>query len=141
MKPIDLSQIDFTEVPFKAPHYIVRGLRSTAKFTWNNTAFIRIWLKPYYHKLKPHLRTRYAYAVYFFLIWATFIDQYTIIQRISLNFKSHELERKIELKQAEVESNRKQIYELRTNATTLEKFAREHYLMHRQGEEIFVVEK
>ena len=141
MKRIDLSHIDFAEAPFKAPHFFARLAKSTASFIWTNTAFVRSWLKPYYLMLKPHLRTKYAYAVYFFLIWATFIDQYTIIQRISLNFKSHALVKKIELKQAEVESNRKQIYELRTDATTLEKFAREHYLMHYPGEEVFVIEK
>lgn len=141
MKRVDLSGIDIADVTFKAPHYIVRTSKRLAQFLWRNTAFIRRWLKPYYIKLQPHLRTRYAYAVYFFLVWVTFIDQYTIIQRISLNFKSAELKRKIEAKQAEVESNRKQIYELRTNATTLEKFAREHYLMHRPGEEVYVIEK
>ncbi len=141
LKQINLSEIDITEVPFKAPSFIMRCTKRLMNFVWRNTAFIRTWLKPYYLKLKPHLRTRYAYAVYFFLVWATFIDQYTIIQRISLYFKLNKLEKKIELKKAEVELNRKQIYELKTNATTLEKFAREHYLMHRPGEVVFVVEK
>ena len=98
-------------------------------------------LAPLIEKYKVHLTSRYAYAIYIFLVWVTFIDQYTIIQRISLYFKINAVEKRIEEKALEVEANRRKIYELRTNATTLEKFARENYLMHRPGEEVFVVEK
>lgn len=115
-------------------------MKASQKKIWTNTAFIRSWLKPYYLKVEPHLNTRYAYAFYVFIIWVTLIDQYTIIQRISLKFQNKKIEKKIEIKKLEVESNRKQIYELKTNTTTLEKFAREHYYMHRPGEEVFILE-
>ncbi len=136
-----IENIRLTTAFFKAPHYLFRFQKWLRKTLWARTAFIREWLKPYYIKAKPHLNTRYAYALYVFLVWITLIDQYTIIQRISLNFQNKKIEEKIELKRLEVESNRKQIYELKTNTTTLEKFAREHYYMHRPGEEVFILEE
>ena len=140
MKPNILENIRFSDSFFKAPHYFYRFMKASQKKIWTNTAFIRSWLKPYYLKVEPYLNTRYAYAFYVFIIWVTLIDQYTIIQRISLKFQNKKIEKKIEIKKLEVESNRKQIYELKTNTTTLEKFAREHYYMHRPGEEVFILE-
>lgn len=135
------NQLDLTEAVFKLPSLLARvGRWLSIVFRMIGRLLGRI-VEPLLVKYRPHLTTRYAYAIYIFLVWVTFIDQYTIIQRISLYFKINAVEKRIEEKQLEVEANRRKIYELRTNATTLEKFARENYLMHRAGEEVFVVEE
>ncbi len=141
MRQSYFGNIRISEAFFKAPQYLYLFQKWLRHTIWANTAFIRDWLNPYYIQAKPHLNTRYAYAFYVFLVWITLIDQYTVVQRISLIFQNRKIEKKIELKSLEVESNRKQIYELKTNTTTLEKFAREHYYMHRPGEEVFILKE
>lgn len=138
---MEKDQLDLSEAVFKLPSLINRVGRWFGFVLKRIGYFLGRLLAPLIDKYKMHLTSRYAYAIYIFLIWITFIDQYTIIQRISLYFKINAVEKRIEEKALEVEANRRKIYELRTNATTLEKFARENYLMHRPGEEVFVVEK
>lgn len=74
-----------------------------------------------------------------FLIWITFLDSNNLVSRFSLTSKLNNLEREkkfYERKIREVEKDQKELFG--TNET-LEKFAREKYLMKKETEDVFVV--
>jgi cell division protein FtsB len=74
-----------------------------------------------------------------FLIWITFLDSNNLIARISLTSKLNNLEDEksfYEEKIREVEKDRQELFG--TNET-LEKFAREKYLMKKETEDVFIV--
>lgn len=74
-----------------------------------------------------------------FLIWITFLDSNNLVSRFSLTSKLNNLEREKEFyerKIGEVEKDQKELFG--TNET-LEKFAREKYLMKKETEDVFIV--
>lgn len=82
---------------------------------------------------------RYAIVFGFFLLWMTFFDRNSFIYRISLTGDINELEESIEEHETRIRDLRIQKEDLFGNAQNLEKFAREKYLMKKDGEDIFVI--
>jgi len=90
-------------------------------------------------RLPKIFRNFYFLTGVLFLIWITFLDSNNLIARISLTSKLNNLEDEksfYEEKIREVEKDRQELFG--TNET-LEKFAREKYLMKKETEDVFIV--
>jgi cell division protein FtsB len=74
-----------------------------------------------------------------FLMWMLFFDTNDLVSQYQLRKKVRDLEDKKEYFTEKIEAVNKDRRELMSNPQLLEKFAREKYLMKRQGEEVFIV--
>ncbi|MDV3308173.1 MAG: septum formation initiator family protein [Cyclobacteriaceae bacterium] len=74
-----------------------------------------------------------------FLVWITFLDSNNLIARFSLTSKLNGLEREKEFYERKIEEVAKDQQELFGTEETLEKYAREKYLMKRESEDVFVI--
>ena len=76
-----------------------------------------------------------------FVVWMLFLDINSYLIHHELNTEIEELEESIQYYRKEIESDEKKLEELTTDDKKLEKFAREQYWMHREGEQIFLIEQ
>jgi cell division protein FtsB len=74
-----------------------------------------------------------------FLVWITFLDSNNLIARFSLTSKLNGLEREKKFYERKIEEVAKDQKELFGTDETLEKYAREKYLMKRESEDVFVI--
>jgi len=87
------------------------------------------------------IKSKYIITFLIFYIWLLFFDKHNIIERgknenIIDNLKKEKLHYR-----EKINNDNKRIHELKTNKKTLEKFAREQYLMKKSNEDIFIVIK
>jgi cell division protein FtsB len=85
------------------------------------------------------IKNKYFITILVFSIWMTAIDKNNIISQIKLSNELGDLQRKKEYYLKEIDKDKQAIYELNTNINTLEKFAREKYLLKRENEDIFII--
>lgn len=90
-------------------------------------------------RLPPIFRNFYVVGIFFFLVWMTFLDQNDFISRYRLTAKLRSLEGEKEYYQEKIEEVQKDHDELFGERESLEKFAREKYLMKKETEEIFLI--
>jgi len=90
-------------------------------------------------KLPKLMKNRYFIAAAIFLVWIAFFDQNNLITQIQYRLELNKLEEEREFYQEEIKQIRADLKELKTNPKTLEKFAREKYLMKKDEEEVFVI--
>jgi cell division protein DivIC len=92
-------------------------------------------------KLPKPLRNGYILSGLAFLVWMLFLDSNNLIARFQLSGKLSDLEDErvyYEEKIKEVEKDRDELF---GDRESLEKFAREKYLMKKDNEDIFIVEE
>lgn len=91
-------------------------------------------------KIATILTNKYLIASVFFIVWMLFFDQRDYFQQRERQAELNKLEAKKRYYVEEIEKTRKQLQDLQNNPAALEKFARERYLMKREGEDIFIIE-
>ena len=85
------------------------------------------------------LRNKYILAILFFITWMTFFDPKdwgTIADRRN---KLHELQKSEKHLNGLISESNKELKMLKTNAQTIEKYAREKYYMKKDNEDLFIV--
>lgn len=92
-----------------------------------------------FKKLIGSLRNFYVITGGLFLIWMLFLDANNFISVYSLNARLRALENEREYYTQKKEEVMKDHEELFGNRKTLEKFAREKYLMKKDTEDVFVI--
>jgi len=75
----------------------------------------------------------------FFLIWITFIDKNNLISQYQDRQVLYELDKEKRYYQTEIQITQDKLNELKTDNSSIEKFAREKYLMKKENEEIWLV--
>ena len=86
------------------------------------------------------LNNRYIYATLAFLVVILFIDQFNIFEQIRLHKTLKDKEQQIEYYEKLVPESKAYLEALQTDTTTMEKVAREQYLMKRDNEVIYLIE-
>ncbi len=87
------------------------------------------------------LKNKYVFTTLIFFLWLLIFDQNNLIDRSQNIEQLEQLKKdKIYYKQR-IEHAKNRLKELKTDEKTLEKFAREQYLMKRDNEDVFVVVK
>ncbi|MBC7653118.1 MAG: septum formation initiator family protein [Oligoflexus sp.] len=85
------------------------------------------------------LKNKFFLAGIAFLVWMVFFDRNDAASQYDYRTKVQKLEEEKEFYTTEIAKADKELKELTTNIQSLEKFARERYLMKRENEDIFVV--
>lgn len=89
-------------------------------------------------KIPAPLRNKFIMVTAFFVVWMFFFDKNSIISQYKLQNTHQELKNKKTYFESEIAKAEKDHKELFTNDQTLEKFAREHYYMKKENEDVFV---
>jgi len=84
---------------------------------------------------------KYLLTIVGLVVWLTFFDRNDIFTQYDLKQQVLKLEKERNYYLQEIIANNQAIDELHTNQKSLEKFARETYLMKRDNEDIFVIVK
>ncbi|HEY4151037.1 MAG TPA: septum formation initiator family protein [Chitinophagaceae bacterium] len=94
-----------------------------------------------FHHIPSWLRNKYVLTLIGFAIWMLFVDDRDLYitwfkQRSELNA----LQTSKQYYEQQISDTRQELDQLKVNAATVEKYAREKYLMKRDNEDLFVVE-
>ena len=85
------------------------------------------------------LKNKYLIAGSFFLVWMLFFDPKDMSSEVSRWKKFRELESSERHLTKKINDTRSELAELKNNAQTIEKYAREKYLMKKDNEDLFIV--
>ena len=85
------------------------------------------------------LRNKYLLVVVALATWLLFFDKNDLFSQWARRAEVKKLEADVAYYRKEIEENQKEMKELQSNPQLLETFAREHYLMHRDNEDIFIL--
>ncbi len=83
---------------------------------------------------------KYVIAILAFIVWMSFFDQRDLFNTLDQKKTLNNLLTKKHYYEQEIATAQQELTDLQNNSTALEKFAREKYLMKRDGEEIFIIE-
>ena len=90
-------------------------------------------------KLLPFLRNKYVITALAFFVWLLFFDRNDMISQAGYRKQLQKLEADKEYYVKGIEQNKKDMEELMSDPGHLETYAREHYLMKKDDEEIFLI--
>ncbi|MCI1733983.1 MAG: septum formation initiator family protein [Bacteroidales bacterium] len=91
-------------------------------------------------RLLAALKNKYLIVTVLFLLWIVFFDNNNLISWYKeLSTLAQQNRQKQYYKEAIIKTDEK-LKELSSNKDSLERFAREQFLFHEQGEEVYVVE-
>jgi cell division protein DivIC len=91
-------------------------------------------------KITNLLTNKYLLAGLFFIVWMLFFDQRDYFQQKERMAELQKLEAKKKYYQEQIEKAKKELADLQNDPAALEKFARERYLMKRDGEDVYIIE-
>ena len=86
------------------------------------------------------LNNRYVYATLLFLIVILFIDQFNLFEQLKLSRSLNDKKQQIEYYEKLVPESKAYLEALQTDTATMEKVAREQYLMKRDKEIIYLID-
>lgn len=90
-------------------------------------------------KIAPAFKNFYVITGTIFLVWMLFLDTNNFISVYGLSSKLRSLQHEKEYYQNKKEEVMKDYNELFGNKRTLQKFAREKYLMKKDTEDVFII--
>ena len=86
------------------------------------------------------LNNRYVYATLVFLVVILFIDQFNLFEQIRLHRSLKDQKQQIEYYENEISESKEYLNALQNDTATMEKVAREQYLMKRDNEVVYLIE-
>lgn len=93
----------------------------------------------YLQAILPYLKNKYVITITLFLMWMLFFDRHDIISQIQLKRQLNRIEDERAFYHEMIKEINASNEELFTSDETLEKFAREKYLMKRDNEDVFLI--
>tara|TARA_R110001592_G_scaffold95324_2_gene274708 strand:- start:8460 stop:8756 length:297 start_codon:yes stop_codon:yes gene_type:complete len=91
-------------------------------------------------KIPNWLKNKYAISIAVFIVWLSFFDQNNFLVQYDFKKELQTLEQDKSFYVEEIKKTKIELEELTSNPITLEKFAREKYLMKKDNEEVFIFE-
>lgn len=85
------------------------------------------------------LKNKYLLAGSFFLVWMFFFNEKDLISEFKRKVKLKELQKSEEHLSETIKETKYELGQLKINAQTIEKYAREKYLMKKDNEDLFVI--
>ncbi len=95
----------------------------------------------YWKKIPAWLRNPYIITFAFFAAWMLFFDENNFAMQWKRKSEIAALSEKIGFYEKGIRETRHELKELTSNPETQEKFAREHYYMKRDNEDVYVFRK
>ncbi len=90
-------------------------------------------------KYLPVFKNKYVLTSLAVVVWISFFDKYDLISQYQARQALKHLEKDKEYYASEIKKNQQEMNDLQTNAQSLEKFAREKYLMKMEDEDVFLI--
>lgn len=84
------------------------------------------------------LKNKYFLTIVALIVWLIFFDKNDVFTQYELIQKCHKLDMDKNYYLTEIENNKENLNELRTNKKSLETFSREKYLMKKENEDVYV---
>ena len=91
-------------------------------------------------KIIPFIANRYFIASLAFVIWMLFFDQRDFFLQRDRAAELEKLEQAKAYYEKEISTTQDQLNNLQSNPGAVEKYARERYLLRREGEEVYLFE-
>jgi len=86
------------------------------------------------------LKSKYLITLIGFVVWMFFFDDRDVITTHFRHTRElKQLQQSKSYYQQEIASTREELEQLKANAATIEKYAREKYLMKRDNEDLFII--
>lgn len=85
------------------------------------------------------MRNKYLLALSAFLVWMLFFDRNDIVSQVQLRIKLADYRDKKEYYEKQIKDVKREKNELLTNKDSLERFAREQYMMKKDNEDLYVI--
>lgn len=85
------------------------------------------------------LKNKYFISISAFAVILLFLDRNDILTQFSRQKELNELQKSKRYYTTQIDAERKELEALKNNPATLEKYAREKYLMKRDNEELFII--
>jgi cell division protein FtsB len=86
------------------------------------------------------LNNRYVYVIAIFLVMFLFVDQFNLFEQIRLRNTLKSQQEQIEFYKKEISNSMELLDKLQNDTATMEKVARENYMMKRDNEVIYLIE-
>ena len=86
------------------------------------------------------LNNRYVYTTVIFVVVILFIDQFNLFEQIRLNRLLKDQKQQIEYYDKEIKESKEYLNALQNDTATMEKVAREQYMMKRDNEVVYIIE-
>jgi cell division protein FtsB len=86
------------------------------------------------------LRNKYVLATAFFVIWMVFFDRNDVFTQLEWRRELHQIQESKQYFMDRIAEDKKFSNDLQFNASALEKYAREQYLMKRDNEDLFIIQ-
>ena len=86
------------------------------------------------------LNNRYVYATLVFLVVILFIDQFNVFEQIRIHRTLKDQKQQIEYYEDEISESKEYLNALQTDTATMEKVAREQYMMKRDNEVVYLID-
>lgn len=91
--------------------------------------------------IPSYLKNKFLLATIAFVVWMLFFDRNDVFTQGQRKRELRSLQESKEYYTNEIAKERKVSEELKSNPATIEKYAREKYLMKRDNEDIFLIEE
>ena len=86
------------------------------------------------------LNNRYIYATVIFLVLFLLVDQFNFFEQRKLRRTLKDQQQQIEYYEQEISESKELLNRLENDTTTMERMAREQYMMKRDNEVIYLIE-
>lgn len=96
---------------------------------------IKVWIQ----SLPPYMRNFYFISGCVFVIWVTFFDANNLINQFKLSGQVSDLENEKQYYMDKIVEIQQEQSALTNDREKLERFAREHYLMKKSNEDIYII--
>jgi len=90
-------------------------------------------------KIPSWMRNKYLLTLLAFFIWMLFFDQNDIVSQVELRMKLSDYRSKQAYYEQQIKDVNREKNELLTNKDSLERFAREQYMMKKDNEDLYVI--
>jgi cell division protein FtsB len=91
--------------------------------------------------LKKVFLNKYLIVFVVFAVFVTFFDNHSLIHRWETHRKIVQMEKELKFYQDDIKATKQKKNELQSSKENLEKFAREHYYMKKESEDIFIIKE
>ncbi len=91
-------------------------------------------------KVPSILKNKYFLAFLAAFVWLVFFDNHNLLQQWRMQRQLKELRREGEFYRQQIEHDSLAIDKLKNDPDAIERYAREQYMMRREGEDVFIIE-
>jgi cell division protein FtsB len=92
-----------------------------------------------FKRIATFFTNKYLLAGLFFLVWMSFFDEKDLASDYNKRMKYKELQQSEQHFSQLINESKQELGQLKTNAATIERYAREKYMMKKDNEDLFIV--